>query len=139
MATHARTEARQSSSEPSAAGERQKGRVALKAFFAITDAWGCTAEEQRVLLGGVGKTTYYRYRELPDIQLPRDTLERISYLMGIYKALRVLLPSEAQANTWVRRANQGEPFQGQSALQRMLAGQVVDLADVRRYLDAWRG
>lgn len=119
--------------------ERQKGKVALKAFFAITDAWNCTPEEQRNLLGGVGKTTYYRYRNLPAIQLPRDTLERISYLMGIYKALRILLPNETQANDWVRRPNQGEPFQGQSALNRMLAGRVIDLADVRRYLDGWRG
>ena len=28
---------------------------------------------------------------------------------------------------------------GKSALERMLAGRVVDLADVRRYLDAQRG
>ena len=30
-------------------------------------------------------------------------------------------------------------FNGQSALGYMLAGQVVDLADVRRYLDGVRG
>lgn len=139
MTTSPAFRSRQSVHEPAGEHERHKGRVALKAFFAITDAWGCTPEEQRILLGGVGKTTYYRYRGLPEIQLPQDTLERISYVMGIYKALRVLLPSEAQANGWVRRPNQGAPFQGQSALQRMLAGQVVDLADVRRYLDGWRG
>ncbi|HXH04023.1 MAG TPA: MbcA/ParS/Xre antitoxin family protein [Candidatus Competibacteraceae bacterium] len=119
--------------------EREKGRVALKAFFNITEAWGCSPEEQRILLGGIGKTTYYKYRALPAVLLPQDTLERISYVMGIYKALRILLPTEEQANAWVRRPNQAPLFNGQSALQRMLAGRVVDLADVRRYLDAWRG
>ena len=119
--------------------EREKGRVALKAFFAITEGWGCTPDEQRILLGGIGKTTYYKYRALPAVQLPRDTLERISYIMGIYKALRILLPTEGRANAWVRRPNRAPLFNGQSALERMLAGRVVDLADVRRHLDAWRG
>ena len=73
------------------------------------------------------------------VRLSADTLERISYVMGIYKALRILLPTEEAANDWVKKPNTARGFNGKSALDRMLAGRVIDLADVRRYLDAERG
>ena len=72
-------------------------------------------------------------------RLSGDTLERISYVMGIYKALRILLPTSEAAHAWVKKPNTAQGFGGKSALDRMLAGRVVDLADVRRYLDAERG
>jgi hypothetical protein len=59
--------------------------------------------------------------------------------MGIYKALHILLPTNEMADGWVKKANTAQGFGGKSALDRMLAGRVVDLADVRRYLDAQRG
>ena len=74
------------------------------------------------------------------MRLPHDTLERISYLMGVHKALRILFSNQPErAYEWVHKANTAAPFNGQSALSYMLAGQVVDLADVRRYLDGVRG
>ncbi|HET6587381.1 MAG TPA: antitoxin Xre/MbcA/ParS toxin-binding domain-containing protein, partial [Oleiagrimonas sp.] len=48
-------------------------------------------------------------------------------------------PDENHADAWVRRANDALPFGGRSALERMLSGQVADLYEVRRYLDAQRG
>ena len=72
-------------------------------------------------------------------RLSSDTLERISYVMGIYKALHILLPTKEMADGWVKKPNTAQGFGGRSALERMLAGRVLDLADVRRYLDAQRG
>lgn len=117
----------------------QAGKVALKGFFAITTLWGVEPEQAMTLLGGIGKTTFYKYRTLPEVTLPNDTLERISYVLGIHKALRVLFPDEARAAAWVSKHNAAEPFNGHSALDWMLQGRVTDLADVRRYLDAVRG
>jgi hypothetical protein len=71
--------------------------------------------------------------------LPRDTLERLSNLLGIYKSLQILLPDAAAADAWVRQPNSAAPFGGRSALERMLAGNVSDLNLVRRYLDGVRG
>ena len=71
--------------------------------------------------------------------LPRDTLERLSNLLGIWKSLQILLPDAAAADAWLRRPNAAAPFGGRSALQRMLAGNVSDLHLVRRYLDGVRG
>ena len=68
-----------------------------------------------------------------------DTLERVSYLLGIFKALHILLPDEDAADAWVKKANTAPIFAGKSALDRMLSGHVSDLYVVRQYLDAQRG
>jgi len=117
------------------------GRVALKFFFNLMALWGCNVEQQRTLLGKVGNTTFYKYKQLPDnVRLPRDTLERISYLMGIHKALSIIFSnSRDRVYQWVSSPNDAAPFNGQSALSYMLTGRVVDIADVRRYLDGVRG
>jgi hypothetical protein len=119
--------------------QAKKSSVALKAFFAITQRWGLSSEEERVLLGSLAKATFYRWKQQLDGNLDADTLERISYILGIYKALRILLPSEAAANAWVHKPNTANLFGGHSALEKLLKGRVIDLADVRRYLDAERG
>lgn len=116
------------------------GRVALEFFFNLTEKWRCSAEQQRILLGDIGRTTYHKYKKLPAVRLPGDTMERVSYLMGIHKALRILFSNQEQAvYEWVRKPNTAAPFNGRSALEYMLAGRVIDLADVRRYLDNARG
>jgi hypothetical protein len=116
------------------------GRVALTFFFNLMNLWQCPVDQQRVLLGSVSNSTYFNWKKLPSIRLPRDTLERISYLMGVHKDLRILFSNQPErAYEWVHRANAAAPFNGRSALDYMLAGRVIDLADVRRYLDGVRG
>ena len=115
------------------------GATALTAFFNITAGWGLSAEEERTLLGSPPRSTFFKWKSERTARLSADTLERISYVMGIYKALRILLPTEEAANDWIKKSNTGRGFNGKSALDRMLAGRVIDLADVRRYLDAERG
>ena len=66
-------------------------------------------------------------------------MERISYILGIYRALQILFKDAKLADGWVRRPNTASPFGGRSALDRMLSGNVADLFVVRRYLDAERG
>ncbi|MGH8176839.1 MAG: MbcA/ParS/Xre antitoxin family protein [Steroidobacter sp.] len=115
------------------------GSTALTAFFNISAAWGLSAEEERVLLGSPPRSTFFKWKSERSAKLSADTLERISYVMGIYKALRILLPTQESAHAWVKKPNTAQGFAGKPALDRMLAGRVIDLADVRRYLDAERG
>lgn len=116
---------------------RQVDSVALKAFFNLAAEWSLGVEEQLVLLGRPGKRTLYRWKAGEVAGLPADTLERISVLLGVYKALEILLPVPMRGQAWLRRAN--EAFGGRSALEVMLGGKVDDLYQVRRHLDAWRG
>jgi hypothetical protein len=111
--------------------------VALKAFFKLALEWQLSADDQLVLLGQPSRRTFYRWRTGEVAALPADTLERISVLLGIYKALAILLPVKNRANAWVKRANTA--FGGRSALEVMRQGRVDDLYQVRRHLDAWRG
>jgi len=115
------------------------GAAALTAFFNITARWGLAAEEERVLLGSPPRSTFFKWKSERAARLSSDTIERISYVLGIYKALRILLPTDTAADAWVKKPNKAAGFGGRSALERMLVGKVVDLADVRRYLDAERG
>ncbi len=114
--------------------------AALQVFFNISDRWGLQAKEERVLLGDPAPSTFFAWKAKKSAsKLSHDTLDRISYLMGIHKALNILLPSSRSANEWIKKPNDAPLFGGETALNRMLGGKLTDLADVRRYLDAQRG
>ena len=119
---------------------RQLSGAALRTFFNIAAAWRLTVEQQRILLGAVPSSTFFKWKKQADaVSLTKDTLERISYVLGIYKALQILLPQPEIADTWVHRPNKASLFGGKSALERMLSGHVSDLFVVRQYLDSQRG
>ncbi len=128
---------------PDAAPEVAPERLAaagLRAYARIAEAWGLSVDEQLALLGQPPRSTYFAWRKHPEkATLPRDTLERLSNILGIWKSLQILLPDAAAADAWLRQPNSAAPFGGGSALQRMLAGNVSDLNLVRRYLDGVRG
>jgi hypothetical protein len=116
-------------------------KVAVKLFFAISDEWNLTDKQKCTLAGVSTRTTLNNWKrkiETEDtLSLPNDSLERLSYIAGIYKGIQGLFSSPKQWKEWVKKPN-GD-FGGKSALERMLCGRVIDLADVRRYVDAWRG
>ena len=112
---------------------------ALRTFLRIAALWGLSVDEQMTLLGVTARSTFFKWKKDPNAVLPKDTLERISYILGIYKALQILLPDEKAADEWVKQPNAAPPFGDRSALERMLSGQVADLFVVRQYLDAQRG
>ena len=115
------------------------GGAGLRAFANIAEAWGLTVAEQLKLLGIASRSTFFKWRREREPRLPQDTLERLSYLLGIYKSLQILLPDPRAADEWIRRPNAAPLFGGRSALDRMLSGQVADLYVVRQFLDAERG
>jgi hypothetical protein len=118
------------------AGSQEVPKAALQAFFQISKAWGLAPDEECTLLGGPTVEMLSAWRKnAAKAQLTRDTIERISYILGIQKALHSLLPDRDSADAWVRRPNKAQIFGGATALDRMLAGNVSDLYVVRKYLD----
>jgi hypothetical protein len=115
------------------------GGAALRSFFRLADQWNLRIAEQRKLLGEPAESTFYKWKRQQDGTPGRDVVERISHLLGIYKALQILFPDSTQADAWIHRPNQAAQFGGQSALERMMSGNVADLYVVRQYLDAQRG
>ena len=115
-------------------GERQA--LALEGFFNIMRLWAVENEDARSILGSPAVRTFYAWKRKPPTKLPEDTLRRIGYVAGIWKALQIVYSDAKLADTWVSRPN--DFFGGQTPLQRMAAGDVTDLAAVRAYIDAAR-
>ncbi len=115
---------------------QDEAKAMLRAAFNLFVCWGLTDREGRILLGQPPQRTYTRWKTNQASKLSYDTTRRLSYLMGIHKALRHLFSNPEQGYAWIRKPNGA--FNGRSALQRMLGGDIVDLATVRNYLDAER-
>ena len=109
----------------------------LRAFFRVSQAWGLGESACRVLLGQPSRATYYNWKRGRVRRISHDTVRRLSYVLGIYKALQILYADRDLADGWIARPNAA--FGGATALDRMLAGDVTDLAFVRQHLDAARG
>ncbi|HEX4943910.1 MAG TPA: MbcA/ParS/Xre antitoxin family protein [Usitatibacteraceae bacterium] len=120
-------------------GSKQTAAAALRTFFRIAEAWKLSVKEQMAILGVRSRSTLHSWKGGEAGPLGRDTLERLSYVFGIYKALQVIFSRQEQANGWIRKPNAAPIFGGRSALDRLVAGNVSDLYEVRRYLDAQRG
>ena len=119
---------------------KEAHRIAAQTFFNIADVWDMDVGEQRAALGNVSKQTVYNWREHPErARMTSDQLDRVSYLLGVYKALHILFTRPEQADSWIRRPNAAVPFGGKSAAELLFSGRMEDLIRVRRYLDGVRG
>jgi Protein of unknown function (DUF2384) len=108
-----------------------------RAMLRLFEHWGVTDAEGAVLLGDVSLRTLQRWKAGQYGRAGVDIVARMSNLLGIHKALRLLFADAGRGYRWVRAAN--ADFGGRSALDVMLGGQITDLMRVRRYLDAQRG
>ena len=117
----------------------ESGAAALRTFFNVANAWRLPAGVQMALLGLRSRATFSRWKESEAVALSPDTIERLSYVFGIYKALQVLFADPQAADDWLHRPNEAPLFGGRPALERLAAGRVADLYQVRQYLDAQRG
>jgi hypothetical protein len=122
-------------STPTHPGDIDAGK-AIAGAFSILSAWQASSSAMRRILGEPPERTFYAWRGGKVGRVPRDTLRRIGYLAGIYKALQLLYSNPQQADNWPSRPNRA--FGGQTPLERMAGGDVTDLAAVRSYLDAAR-
>jgi hypothetical protein len=119
--------------------ERKRlGPSALKAFFNIAECWHLRDEDAMRLLGGMASSTYYAMKKSPRRSLDADTMLRISYLIGIFKALNIL-HGKALADRWVTLANSNPIFRSATPLEYMIRGGIPAIQLVRRLLDARRG
>jgi uncharacterized protein (DUF2384 family) len=112
-----------------------EAHTALQAFANIANAWSLTTEEQIGLLGSPPRSTYFKWRKEGGA-LSKDTQERLSHILNIYRVLQILFVDDENADRWMKRPNKA--FGGKSALEHAMRG-FAELIEVRRYLDAQRG
>lgn len=109
---------------------------ALKGYFGIMDLWSASNAEARAILGSPSQTTFFAWKRGEAARPSDDTLRRIGYVAGIFKALQILYSDHSLADRWIRAPNRA--FGGQAPFERMAAGDMTDLAAVRAYLDSAR-
>jgi len=125
---------------PDLGARRERERLsapALKAFFTIMARWKVRDEDARALLGGVSNGPFYEMKRNPDRVLDADRLTRLSYLIGIFKALQIL-HARSLADEWVHLPNTNPIFAGRTPLAYMIGGGLPAMQIVRRLLDARR-
>ena len=111
----------------------------LKLFFNVMEVWKIRDEDARSLLGDVTNGPFYEMKKHPEGRvLDTDRMHRISYLVGIFKALNIL-HGETLADEWVRLSNTNRMFGGKTPLEYMIRGGLPAMQNVRRLLDARRG
>jgi hypothetical protein len=109
---------------------------ALKGFFRLAKRWSLRDDDAKQLLGGVTNGPYYEMKRRPDGRvLDPDTLLRISYLLGTFKALSSL-HGQPLADEWISLPNSNRIFCGGTPLGYMIRGGLPAMATVRRLLDA---
>jgi len=108
----------------------------FRAVIKLFRLWGVTDDQAATLLD-LPKRTYVRWKAGDLGRIGRDGKARLSNLMGIHKALRLIFRETPRGYDWIKAPN--EAFSGRSALDVMLGGELTDLMRVRRYLDAERG
>ena len=118
---------------------RQMSAPAMRSFLSIASGWHLSGDEQRALLGWPPESTFYKYKSGQVGVLSYDVLVRISLVLGIYKALRILYTEQALSAGWVRLPNSNPLFGGRPALDLMTNGGIDGLYQVRRLLDGRRG
>ena len=102
------------------------------------ECWHIRDEDAMGLLGGMASSTYYAIKKSPRRTLDSDTILRISYLIGIFKALNIL-HSKALADRWIALPNKNPIFRDTPPLEYMIRGGIPAMQAVRRLLDARRG
>jgi len=108
----------------------------FRAVVRLFQNWDITDDQAAVLLD-LPVRTYRRWKAGELGRIDRDGKARLSNLMGIHKALRIIFTEVTRTYRWIKAEN--DAFGGRSALDIMLGGELTDLMRVRRYLDAERG
>jgi hypothetical protein len=112
--------------------------AAVRTFLNIMNRWSVRDEDARQLLGGMSNGTFYAMKKDPDRVLDEDKLRRISYLVGIFKALNIL-HGEALADRWMTLPNRNRIFGVVTPVEHLIRGGLPAFQMVRRLLDARRG
>ena len=115
------------------------GLVGLKTCFSILDKWSVKAEEAWTVLG-MKKAQYYKARKsLDSISLSSDQIERISYVLNIHQALRVVFTNPENVYGYMTMPNDNHFFNGDTPLSVTVSRGFAGLYDTYRHIDTLRG
>jgi hypothetical protein len=112
-------------------------RAMQRAMVNIFDRWRVSDVDASTVLGGISAKTFRRWKDGEFGRVNRDLADRMSNLLGIHKALRIIFSDPQTGYAWVTTAN--DALAGRSPLEIMKGGGMEDVVRIRRYLDSVRG
>ena len=115
---------------------QEEAAAMFRAVLGLFGKWELT-DEQAAILVDMPVRSYRRWKAERPGRVSRDGRTRLSNIMGIHKALRIIFSEPQRGYAWIKAGNAA--FDGTSALDVMLGGELTDIMRVRRYLDAERG
>ena len=114
----------------------EEAAAMFRAALNLFRLWGVNDDQAATILD-VPRRTFARWKAGEAGRLGRDGKARLSNLIGINKALKIVFREASRGYAWIKAPNAA--FGERSALDIMLGGELTDLMRVRRYLDAERG
>jgi len=118
---------------------RNMGGTGLKAVFNILDRWGCEREQILNILQ-ISKSAYHKYRADPQsANLSHDQLERLSYLLNIHAALRIVFDNPDNVYGFMSMPNHNPFFNGTTPLEIIAGGNFGALYETYKRIDSLRG
>lgn len=113
----------------------------LRTAVAILDKWDATGEQGEAILR-VSHSTYARAKRkdgLAAINLDRDQLTRVSFVLNMHAALRTIFDNPENLYGFMRMPNDNAFFFGRSPLDVIGGGDIVAVYETFRRIDALRG
>ena len=115
---------------------QEEAAAMFRAALGLFGKWELTDEQAATLLD-MPVRSFRRWKAEGPGRISRDGSARLSNIMGIHKALRIIFSETQRGYAWIKAGNTA--FAGSNALDVMLGGELTDIMRVRRYLDAERG
>lgn len=77
-----------------------------RAIIQLFDRWGVSDAHAAILMGGISTKTFQRWKGGQYGSPSRDQADRMSLLLGIHKALRIIYSDAARGYRWIRAAEE---------------------------------
>lgn len=113
----------------------------LRAAVNILDKWQASGEQACNVLR-ISRSTLARAKQRDTqwaLTLDTDQLQRISFVLNIHAALRLVFDNPENLYGFARMANHNEFFGGRSPLEVMAQGDMISLYETFRRIDSLRG
>lgn len=113
--------------------------IGLKVAMNILDKWQCKPAQKQAILAMARSTLYKVQDDYASARLSGDQLERVSYILNIHQALRIVFSNPQNVDGFMQMNNHNPYFNGKTPLELISTGRFGTLYEVFVRIDAMRG
>jgi hypothetical protein len=113
----------------------------LRAAVGILEKWQASSDQACRILR-ISRSTHARAKQRDlawSVSLDSDQMQRISFVLNMHAALRLVFDNPANVYGFPALANHNEFFNGRAPIEVMSQGDMISLYETFRRIDALRG